>query len=84
MTPAAENFLNEARLLRPEDLAALMGWSEDTTRAKLARRQCPRFVRIKRCTLFHYSDVLAWIEDQELGEATEVGRRQAAADLLRK
>jgi hypothetical protein len=81
MTPAAENFLTAARLLRPGDLAALMGWSPDTTRAKIARRQCPRFLRIKRCTLFRYDDVMAWLEAEE---DTPQGRQQAVSDLLRK
>jgi hypothetical protein len=81
MTPAAENFLTAARLLRPGDLGALMGWSADTTRAKITRRQCPRFLRIKRCTLFRYDDVVAWLEAEE---DASPGRQQATSDLLRK
>ena len=83
MTRAAEDFLITARLLRPDDLGALMGWTPDTTRAKIARRECPRFLRVKRCTLFRYDDVLTWLEAQA-PENSEGGQRRAITDLLRK
>ena len=82
MTPAATDFLAAARFLRPEDLASLMGWTADTTRAKIARRQCPRFIRVKRCTLFRYDDVQHWLETEAADDS--LGQRQAVSDILRK
>lgn len=80
MSERIENFLRDQRYLRDDDLAALMGWNEATKRAKIARRQVPPFIRMKRLVLFRYEDVREWLEAG--ADCNSNGASLANADIL--
>jgi hypothetical protein len=80
MTTRIDDFLKDQRYLRDDDLAALMGWNEITTRVKIARREVPPFIRKKRIVLFKYDDVRDWLEAG--ADCNSSGANLASADIL--
>lgn len=81
MTPI-QAFLTENQLMSAEDLRDLLGWSDETLKAKMARREAPPFIRVKRLVLFPWGELRAWMEAN--GEViTPAGAKpEIASDLL--
>lgn len=76
-----ENFLSDQRIMRDTDFADLMNWTPETMKAKLARRETPEALRIKRLVLFRFDDVAQWLTEQ--GNAIQAkGDAMATSDLL--
>lgn len=80
MSVLTQKFLADQRLLRENDLADLMGWNASTTKAKIARRDVPRFIRQNRVVLFAFDDVRVWLESDSSKHSDAASL--AATDLL--
>ena len=83
MSPRLEHFLKEKRILLAADWAELNNWNEETTKAKFARREVPKFTRVKSLKIITYDDAAEYLLEQGRKEiATQSGEAIAVADLL--
>lgn len=81
MAQILEDFLKKTEQMPKGDLQALMGWSDETMKAKMARREVPKFRRIKNLVLFSYNDVAVWLDQNSKNNLCK-GRSVSDADLL--
>ena len=81
MAQVLEDFLKKTEQMPKSELQALMGWSDETMKAKMARREVPRFRRIKNLVLFSYEDVAVWLDQNSKNNLSKV-RSVSDADLL--
>ncbi|MDA8906674.1 hypothetical protein N8207_03710 [Planktomarina temperata] len=83
MSPRLEHFLMEKRILLSTDWAELNNWNAETTKAKFARREVPKFTRVKNLKIITYDDAAEYLlEHGDKVIASNVGKLVAAADLL--
>ena len=83
MSPRLEHFLKEKRLLIHTDWQELNNWNDETTKAKFARREVPKFIRVKNLKFITYDDAAEYLLEQGRQEvATQSGEAIAVADLL--
>lgn len=81
MAQVLVDFLKKTEQMPKSDLQALMGWSDETMKAKMARREVPKFRRIKNLVLFSYDDVAVWLE-QNAQHKSSKGHSISDADFL--
>ena len=83
MSPRLEHFLKEKRLLIHTDWQELNNWNDETTKAKFARREVPKFIRVKNLKFITYDDAAEYLLEQGRQEvASQSGEAVAVADLL--
>ena len=83
MSPRLEHFLKVKRLLMHTDWQELNNWNDETTKAKFARREVPKFIRVKNLKFITYDDAAEYLLEQGRQEiATQSGEAIAVADLL--
>ena len=83
MSPRLEHFLKEKRILLAADWAELNNWNEETTKAKFARREVPKFTRVKSLKIITYDDAAEYVLEQGPKEvACQTSEAVAVADLL--
>lgn len=83
MSPRLEHFLKEKRILLHTDWQELNNWNEETTKAKFARREVPKFIRVKNLKIITYDDAAEYL--LKLGEhkiSSNFGKEVSDADLL--
>lgn len=77
-------FLIKHSLLLPSHIADLLHWSDDTLKAKMARREAPPFIRVKRAVFFKADDLHDWlVAHGEVIEPSTDAADTVAADLLK-
>ena len=81
MAQVLVDFLKKTEQMPKSDLQALMGWSDETMKAKMARREVPKFRRIKNLVLFSYDYVAVWLE-QNAQHKSSTRHSTSDADLL--
>ena len=83
MSPRLEHFLKEKRLLIHTDWQELNNWNDETTKAKFARREVPKFIRVKNLKFITYDDAAEYLLEQGRKEvASQSGEEIAMADIL--
>jgi len=83
MSPRLEHFLKEKRLLIHTDWQELNNWNDETTKAKFARREVPKFIRVKNLKFITYDDAAEYLLEQGRQEvASQSGEAVAVVDLL--
>ena len=82
MSPRLQNFLLEKRILLDTDWAALFNWNKETTKAKFARREVPKFIKVKSLKIIKYDDAEEFLLKQDTAQE-KLGAKAAAADLLK-
>jgi len=76
-----QDFLIKNEQLLKEDIQELMGWNKETMKAKMARRETPKFRKVKNLVLFSYEDTAEWLlKDAPI--APSDAKLRSAADLL--
>lgn len=83
MSPRLEHFLQENRILLGTDWQELRGWSEETAKAKFARREVPKFHKIGNLKIITYEDAAEYLLEHAQDKAkSDAGKTAATVDLL--
>jgi len=81
MSQVLQDFLIKNEQLLKEDIQLLMGWNKETMKAKMARRETPKFRKINNLVLFSYQDTADWLLKRSPMPSNDCKLR-SAADLL--
>lgn len=81
MSQVLQDFLIKNEQLLKEDIQELMGWNKETMKAKMARRETPKFRKINNLVLFSYQDTADWLLKRSPMPNND-GKLRSAADLL--
>lgn len=84
MQTLLEHFLASEKLLRDREVGDLLGWSQETLKAKRARKEAPPSIKIKAIHLTRYRDMAEYVATNGHGvcDLPHAGTKQAAQDIF--
>lgn len=75
-------FYKDQRMLPDQEVCELLNWSNDTLKAKRARREAPPSLKIKAIHLTKFDDLTAWLSEN--GTLIQpIAKSKVSADLLK-